>query len=68
MTAAVLTCPFIPAPRVSTENFPRRTAAVGYQEVLHRMARREFRLVAELTGWAAADDAQRAAGSRSTPT
>jgi hypothetical protein len=61
MTAAVLTRPFIPAPRVSTENLPRRTAAVGYQEVLHRMVRREFRLVAELAGWAAADDAQRTA-------
>jgi hypothetical protein len=61
MTAAVLTHPFIPAPRVSTENLPRRTAAVGYQEVLHRMVRREFRLVAELAGWAAADDAQRTA-------
>jgi hypothetical protein len=61
MTAAVLTRPFIPMPRVSTENLPRRTAAVGYQEVLHRMVRREFRLVAELAGWAAADDAQRTA-------
>ena len=35
-------------PRVSTENLPRRTAAVGYQEVLHRTVRREFRLLAEL--------------------
>ena len=61
MTAAVLTRPFIPTPRVSTETLPRRTAAVGYEEVLHRMVRREFRLLAELAGWAQADDAERAA-------
>lgn len=61
MTAAVLTRPFVPTPRVSTETLPRRTAAVGYQEVLHRMVRREFRLLAELAGWAAADDAARTA-------
>jgi hypothetical protein len=61
MTAAVLTRPFIPTPRVSTETLPRRTAAVGYEEVLHRMVRREFRLLAELAGWAQADDAERTA-------
>ena len=59
MTAAVLPRPFIPTPRVSTETLPRRTAAVGYEEVLHRMVRREFRLLAELAGWAQADDAER---------
>jgi hypothetical protein len=61
MTAAVLTRPFIPTPRVSTEFLPRRTAAVGYEEVLHRMVRREFRLLADLAGWAQADDAERVA-------
>jgi hypothetical protein len=61
MTAAVLTRPFIPTPRVSTETLPRRTAAVGYEEVLHRMVCREFRLLAELADWAQADDAERAA-------
>jgi Hemerythrin HHE cation binding domain len=61
MTAAVLPRPFIPTPRVSTETLPRRTAAVGYEEVLHRMLRREFRLLAELAGWAQADDAERTA-------
>lgn len=61
MTAAVLPRSLIPTPRVSTENLPRRTAAVGYQEVLHRAVRREFRLLAELAGWASADDGPRAA-------
>jgi hypothetical protein len=64
MTAAVLprsAKTLIPMPRVSTENPPRRTAAVGYQEVLHRTVRREFRLLAELASWAPADDAQRTA-------
>jgi len=64
MTAAVVSRPLktlVPAPRVSTENLPRRTAAVGYQRVLHRTVRREFRLLAELASWARADDAQRTA-------
>jgi hypothetical protein len=64
MTAAVLPRPattLVPMPRSSTENLPRRTAAVGYQEVLHRTVRREFRLLAELASWATADDAQRTA-------
>jgi hypothetical protein len=64
MTAAVLTRPtttIVPTPRVSTETLPRRTAAIAYEETLHRMVRREFRLLAELAGWAAADDACRAA-------
>ncbi len=69
MTAAVLTRPFIPTPRVSTENLPRRTAAVGYQEVLHRMVRREFRLLAELAGWAHGGRRRSAPrSSRGTPT
>ncbi|MET0763329.1 MAG: hemerythrin domain-containing protein, partial [Blastococcus sp.] len=62
MTTAVLTrpaLPVIPAPRVSIEVLPRRTAAVGYQRVLHQMVRREFRLLAELASWATPDDAQR---------
>jgi hypothetical protein len=64
MTAAVLpraALPAIPTPRVSGETPPRRTAAVGYQRVLHQTVRREFRLLAELAGWAAADDAERTA-------
>ena len=62
MTAAVLPrTTLVPAPRGSAENLPRRTAAVGYQEVLHRTVRREFRLLAELASWARADDAQRTA-------
>jgi Hemerythrin HHE cation binding domain len=63
MTAAVLTRPALPAipmPRASAEALPRRTAAVGYQRVLHTAVRREFRMLAEVTTWAAADDAVRA--------
>ena len=64
MTAAVLTRPtttLIPAPRMSAEMLPRRTAAIAYQETLHRTVRREFRLTAELASWAVADDAERTA-------
>jgi hypothetical protein len=64
MTAAVLSRParpLIPTPRVSSEFLPRRTAAVGYQRVLHQTVRREFRTLAELATWARADDAARAA-------
>jgi len=33
--------------------------AVAYQRVLHQLVRRELRLLAELAGWAAADEAER---------
>src|SRR4051812_39229183 len=50
----------IPAPRAAADDGPAsgpRTAdaaspAVAYQRVLHRMVRRELRLVAELAAWA----------------
>jgi hypothetical protein len=58
---AVLTRPLIPTPRTSVENTTRNTPAVAYQRVLHRAVRREFRLLAELTSWARADDAARTA-------
>jgi hypothetical protein len=64
MNAAVLTraaLPQIPTPRVSEERLPRPTAAVGYQRVLHQAVRRELRMLAELAGWAVADDAHRTA-------
>jgi hypothetical protein len=66
MNAAVLTratMPRIPSPRRPAEatGAVRSTSAVAYQRVLHRTVRREFRLLAELAGWAAADDAQRTA-------
>jgi hypothetical protein len=64
MNAAVLTratMPRIPSPRTPVDDTLRSTAAVAYQRVLHQTVRREFRLLAELAGWAVADDAQRTA-------
>ena len=70
---AVLPRPTSVAARPSAIPVPRRpvhavvpspvahTPAVGYQLVLHRMVRREFRVLAELARWAPADDAGRAA-------
>lgn len=58
---AVLTAPTIPSPRTPVEDAPRHSPAVAYQRVLHQAVRREFRLLAELAGWAAADDEARAA-------
>lgn len=49
----------IPTPRVGRPG-TRTTPAVAYQRVLHRMVRREFRVLTELAGWATAEDAQRA--------
>jgi hypothetical protein len=49
----------IPTPR-NGGSATRTTPAVAYQRVLHRMVRREFRLLAELAAWAPASDAQRA--------
>jgi hypothetical protein len=67
MNAAVVTraaLPHIPTPRRpadSVEGPDRLTSAVAYQRVMHQVFRREFRLLGDLTGWAAADDADRAA-------
>jgi hypothetical protein len=64
MNAAVLTratMPRIPTPRSPVEDSVRSTAAVAYQRVLHQAVRREFRMLAELAGWAVAEDAQRVA-------
>ena len=69
MTAAVLIRParptvrtvVIPAPRRPLDDAPRNTAAMGYERVLHRVVRREFRMLAEVTTWAAGDDVARAA-------
>ena len=51
----------IPTPRMPSEPVTRRTPAVAYQRVLHQTVRREFRLLADLTSWAPADDADRTA-------
>ena len=58
--------PRIPAPRPPLDDAVpqppvRNSDAVAYQRVLHQAVRREFRMLAELTGWAVADDAQRTA-------
>ncbi|MGY1748802.1 hemerythrin domain-containing protein [Modestobacter sp. SYSU DS0511] len=59
MTAAVLPRPAA-APTPDPTRLPS-TAAVAYQRVLHGLARRELRLLAELTSWAPTDDTARAA-------
>src|SRR5687768_17356909 len=67
MNAAVVTratMPGIPRPRTPIDRVDepiRTSAAVAYQRVLHQVFRREFRLLGDLTGWAAADDTERAA-------
>src|SRR5215218_6955646 len=64
MNAAVVTraaLPQIPTPRRPVDEPVRLTSAVAYQRVLHQVFRREFCLLGDLTGWAAADDAARAA-------
>jgi hypothetical protein len=53
--------PGIPSPRRSADDAVRSTSAVAYQRVLHQTVRREFRLLADLAGWAPPDDARRAA-------
>ncbi len=57
--------PMFPAPApgttTPTATAPASSPAVAYQRVLHAMVRREFRLLAELTTWATADDTARAA-------
>src|SRR4051794_39249326 len=70
MTAtAVRPTTAIPTPRSSTENLsphqptvllnPSGSRAVAYQRVLHQLARRELRLLAELASWAPADESDR---------
>ncbi|MGZ4648326.1 MAG: hemerythrin domain-containing protein [Blastococcus sp.] len=54
----------IPVPRPAVDDVPAAAPAptcraVAYQRVLHQLVRRELRLLAELAGWAAADDAER---------
>jgi len=59
----------IPAPRTPADDaasdalarVSANAPAVGYERVVHRMVRREFRLLADLARWASADDADRAA-------
>jgi len=62
--------PVIPVPRTAADGpgagpdvepgLPTGSAA-GYQRVLHQLARREFRMLAELAGWAPAAEAPRTA-------
>jgi hypothetical protein len=67
--AAVLPSPAQNPPRSAATAVPATptvpgtpsTAAVAYQRVLHQLARRELRLLAELAAWAPADDAARTA-------
>jgi hypothetical protein len=57
-----IVAPRIPTPRAPLSPAPRpNSPAVAYQRVLHQTVRREFRLLAELTSWAPADDESRAA-------
>jgi hypothetical protein len=51
----------IPAPRLPSEPTTRSTPAVAYQRVIHRLVRRELRLLAGLASWAPVDDAVRTA-------
>jgi hypothetical protein len=67
--AAVRTRSAIPSPRAAADNHlpappPADTPtgpAAGYQRVMHQLVRRELRMLAELAGWAPADDAERTA-------
>lgn len=66
---AVRPATLIPSPRTAVESavsYPSLhsapvSRAVAYQRVLHRLVRRELRLLAELATWAAPDEAERAA-------
>jgi hypothetical protein len=57
--------PAIPSPRTSGDSrsphsaTPAAGPAVGYQRVLHQLVRRELRMLAELAGWAPADETER---------
>jgi hypothetical protein len=66
--AAVRTRSVIPSPRTAADDVLPATPApgttgpaVGYQRVLHQLVRRELRMLAELAGWAPADEAERTA-------
>jgi hypothetical protein len=67
MTAtAVGPTTLIPAPRYAPDDAgvalppaPAAGRAVAYQRVLHQLVRRELRLLADLAGWAPADEAER---------
>ena len=71
MTAtAVRPAALIPSPRPAGDDAPAGTPtlhsapvcrAVAYQRVLHRLVRRELRLLAELASWAAPDETRRTA-------
>lgn len=73
MTAtAVRRSTAIPAPRPAVDDAPARGAApslqdgptsraVAYQRVIHRLVRRELRLLADLSTWAPDDEAERTA-------
>lgn len=55
--------PVLPVPRRATDDAPsgaaRRSRAGDHQRVLHQVVRREFSLLAELLGWAPADEPAR---------
>ena len=54
----------IPEPRRPADGQltgPRPSRAAAYQRVLHQLVRRELRLLAELTAWAPANEAERTA-------
>ncbi|MCW2635303.1 MAG: uncharacterized protein JWQ99_1670 [Blastococcus sp.] len=65
--AAVRTRSAIPSPRTAVDSLLPAPGeeptgpAVGYQRVLHQLVRRELRMLAELAGWAPADEAGRTA-------
>ncbi|MDP9461252.1 MAG: hemerythrin domain-containing protein [Actinomycetota bacterium] len=73
MTAtAVRRTALIPAPRSAGDDVPTcgsapslrdepTSRAVAYQRVVHRLVRRELRLLADLTAWAPDDEAERTA-------
>jgi hypothetical protein len=70
MTAtAVRPTSLVPAPRAAADDTsppsrrstPAASRAVAYQRVLHQLVRRELSLLADLAGWAPADDEERSA-------
>src|SRR5688572_16573056 len=66
---AVRSTSLIPAPRAAADDVtpssrpatPAASRAVAYQRVLHQLVRRELNLLAELAGWAPADEEERSA-------
>ena len=70
MTTAVRATPLIPRPRTPERALPSSATdpgvpsvcrAVAYQRVLHQVARREWRLLADLATWASAGETERTA-------